>query len=153
MGKSISWVGPEPAPVWLEIAREYTERWHHQQHIRDALIKPGMKEPKYLTPVLATFVWALPHTYRHLDAEENTIVTLTITGDSGGQWSIQREQGRWQFYEGSSGKANSEVVLFEDLAWRIFTGGLGKNQAMEHVTLLGDKLLGIKLLEMISIIA
>src|SRR5688500_19297292 len=36
MGDSIGWAGPDPAPVWLDIAREFTERWVHQQHIRDA---------------------------------------------------------------------------------------------------------------------
>ena len=52
IGGSISWAGSEPQPVWLDIAREYTERWHHQQHIRDAVKKPGLKEPKFLSPVL-----------------------------------------------------------------------------------------------------
>jgi uncharacterized protein (TIGR03083 family) len=35
MNGTVSWVGPDPAPVWLDVAREYTERWHHQQHIRE----------------------------------------------------------------------------------------------------------------------
>ncbi len=38
MGGPVSWAGPEPAPVWLDVAREFTERWHHQQHIRAAEI-------------------------------------------------------------------------------------------------------------------
>ncbi len=88
MGGSVSWVGPDPAPVWLDLAREYTERWHHQQHIRDAVGKPGLKEPRYLAPALATFVWAMPRAFRTTDAAEGTSVMLTITGDSGGQWSL-----------------------------------------------------------------
>ncbi len=36
LGVPVDWAGPERAPVWLDLAREYTERWHHQQHIRDA---------------------------------------------------------------------------------------------------------------------
>src|ERR1700754_3375876 len=36
-GDPVDWAGPEPAPVWLDLAREYTERWHHQQQIRDAV--------------------------------------------------------------------------------------------------------------------
>jgi len=84
-GGPVSWVGPEPAPVWLDMAREYTERWHHQQHIRDAVGKPGLKEPRYLAPVLAA----------ENTAAENTAVTLTITGPSGGRWTVVRE-GKWQ---------------------------------------------------------
>ena len=64
----MSWAGPEPAPVWLDLAREYTERWHHQQHIRDAVNKPGLKDPHWMAPVLAAFVWAMPHAYRDLSA-------------------------------------------------------------------------------------
>ena len=37
VGDPVDWAGPEPAPVWLDLAREYTEWWHHQQQIRDAV--------------------------------------------------------------------------------------------------------------------
>jgi uncharacterized protein (TIGR03083 family) len=30
MGGPVSWAGSVPAPVWFDIAREFTERWHHQ---------------------------------------------------------------------------------------------------------------------------
>ena len=59
IGDSVSWVGPEPAPVWLDLAREYTERWVHQQQMRDAVGKPGLKQPRYFAPVLAAFMRAL----------------------------------------------------------------------------------------------
>ena len=36
LGVPVDWAGPDPAPIWLDLAREYTERWMHQQHIRDA---------------------------------------------------------------------------------------------------------------------
>ena len=35
MGGAVSWAGPDPAPIWFDLAREFTERWHHQQQIRD----------------------------------------------------------------------------------------------------------------------
>jgi len=37
LGVSVQWVSAEPSPVWMDAAREYTERWTHQQHIRDAI--------------------------------------------------------------------------------------------------------------------
>src|SRR5205085_5325290 len=40
IGGTVSWAGPAPLPVWLDTAREYTERWLHQQQIRDALAAP-----------------------------------------------------------------------------------------------------------------
>jgi uncharacterized protein (TIGR03083 family) len=153
MGGPVSWVGPEPAPVWLDLAREYTERWHHQQHIRDAVGKPGLKQPRYFAPVLAAFVWALPRTFQGTSAAEGTSVTLTITGASGGQWSLRQEEGDWLFYEGTPDRPDAQVILDEDIAWRLFTRGLGRSQAWEHVTLIGDRTLGMRVFEMVSIIS
>ena len=91
LGGPVSWSGPEPAPVWLDVAREYTERWHHHQQIRDALGAPGLFETRLFAPVLATFVRALPHTFRNVDAADGSTVHLRITGQAGGEWSISRK--------------------------------------------------------------
>ena len=41
-GQAVSWAAPgQPAPVWLDVAREYTEFWVHQQQVRDAVGRPG----------------------------------------------------------------------------------------------------------------
>jgi hypothetical protein len=153
LGDSVSWAGSEPAPVWLDMAREFTERWHHQQHIREAVGKPGLMEPYYLAPVLAAFVHALPRTYQPFDAKEGTRVTLTITGESGGAWSVVREQRGWSLYEGKPRQPEAEVVLPEDVAWRLFTKGLTKETACEQAKLLGDQVLASQMLETVSIIA
>lgn len=152
-GGPVSWAGPEPAPVWLDLAREYTERWHHQQHIRDAVGKPGLKQPRYFAPVLAAFVRALPCTFQGTSAAEGTSVTLTITGASGGQWSLRRKEGDWLLYEGAPDQPDAQVILDEDIAWRLFTRGLDQSQAWEHVTLIGDRALGMRVFDVVSIIA
>lgn len=153
MGSSVSWAGPDPAPLWLDIAREYTERWHHQQHIRDAVSKAGLKQPRYLTPALAAFVWAMPRAFREASRAEGTVVTLTITGESGGQWSLRQEKGVWRFYEGRTAQPDAEVQLDGENAWRFFTRGISQDQARKHMTLIGDRALATKVLEMVSIIA
>lgn len=153
MGSSVSWAGPGPAPVWLDIAREYTERWHHQQHIRDAVGKPGLKQPRHFSPVLATFAWAMPRAFRGVIGAEGTVVTLMVTGESGGQWSLRQEEGDWLFYEGTPDHPDAEVIFDEDIAWRLFTLGCSESDASEHVTLMGDRTLGMRVFEMVSIIA
>lgn len=75
IGSPVSWAGPDPAPVWLDVAREYTKRWHHHQHIRDAVGRCGLTEPRFPAPVLDTFVRALPHTFRGKEAQEK-VATL-----------------------------------------------------------------------------
>ena len=61
IGGPVSWAGPDPAPVWLDLAREYTERWLHQQHIREAVARPGLKQVRFFAPVLDAFARASPH--------------------------------------------------------------------------------------------
>jgi hypothetical protein len=56
----VSWIRPDPVPNWLDVARQYTERWTHQQQIRDAVGLPGLKEPAFMAPVLdAETAWRL----------------------------------------------------------------------------------------------
>lgn len=152
-GSAVSWAGPEPAPVWLDLAREFTERWHHQQHIREAAGRPGLTAPQYLAPVLATFIFALPQTYRQVEAAEDAVVTLTITGESGGAWSVVREGENWQLYAGRPDTPHAEVILPEDTAWRLFTKGITKEEARAQATLQGDPHLAEQMLETVSIIA
>ncbi len=153
LGGPVSWAGPGPAPVWLDIAREYTERWHHQQHIRDAVGKPGLLEPAYLGPVLGTFVQAFPHTFRDVDAPPGTCVTLTIIGNSGSTWSIVRESQGWELYSGKPSLPECEVTLPENVAWRLFTRGIPKEMGTKLAVINGDQALGAQLLKMVSIIA
>jgi uncharacterized protein (TIGR03083 family) len=153
LGGPVGWVSPEPAPVWLDIAREYTERWHHQQHIRDAVGKPGLKKPRFMAPALDTFVRALPRTCEKVMAGEGTVVALTIVGESGGRWFVLREEGAWLLYLGAPQGSDAEVLLPEDVAWRSFTRGLSEGEAASKVRIVGDRALGQKILEMASIIA
>ena len=152
-GEVVSWAGPDPAPVWLDLAREYTERWHHQQHIRDAVGRPGLREPRFFAPVLAAFVHALPVTYGDVGAEPGTVVALTITGPAGGRWTLRRERTAWVLGAGASGGAAAEVVIDEDTAWRLFTNGVDRARAADAVAITGDRRLGATLLDAVAIIA
>ena len=152
IGDVVSWAGPEPAPMWLDLAREYTERWHHQQHIRDAVGRPGRKDPRFFAPVIATFVRALPLTYRDTGADEGTAVVLTITGRSGGRWALRRQGAGWSLQTAGTDPATAEVTLDEDVAWRLFTKGLDREDASRKVEIVGDRRLGAKVLDAVAII-
>lgn len=153
IGGPVDWASSEPAPVWLDLAREYTERWHHQQQIRDAVGRPGLKEPRFFAPVLDAFVRALPRTYAEVDSEDGTLIALKITGDSGGKWFLLRENGVWNLYVGAGKAADAELVIDQDVAWRLFTKGVQKANALAGVTLIGDERLATKALDMVSVIA
>ncbi len=145
---NVAWAGDEESPVWFDVARELTERWHHQQQIRDATGRPPLYD-RYLAPVIATFVRALPHTYRDVDAPAGTAVAVRIDDGAwtlvlGGQASRLPAPGvppgaddraagrgaeagetpalqRWTLYEGAADGATTTVSLPGDRAWRLFT--------------------------------
>lgn len=153
IGGPVDWVSPDPAPVWLDLAREYTERWHHQQHIRDAVGKPGLKEQKFLTPVLDTFILALPRTFKKVKAKNGTSIVISITGSVRKQWTLNINFGEWRLYEGSTGDYQVNVVIEDDVAWRIFTNEISPVEANKRVQIEGNQQLGEKVLETVSIIA
>src|SRR5258707_1749717 len=94
----VSWAGPDPAPMWLDSAREYTERWLHQQQIRDAVNKPGLKEQRFFHPVLDTFVRALPHTYKDIPVADTAGSQHVVNGEGGDGWYLVGEGDRKCLY-------------------------------------------------------
>ena len=153
IGDPVHWAGPDPAPIWLDLAREYTEWWHHQQHIRDAVGRPGLRAPRFFAPVLDAFVRALPNAYRGVGAVDGALVALTISGESGGRWILSREGDCWNLYTGVAQAPDAEVMMDEDVAWRVFTRGVSRNEALPQVRIEGDRSLGLKVLDTASIIA
>ncbi len=153
LGGPVSWAGPAPAPVWLDVAREYTERWVHQQQIRDAVGRPGLTEPRYLSPVLSTFAHALPHAFRDTEAPIGTSVGLHVRGESGGDWTVARKMGGWVLYAGAPASPEARVSLDETVAWRLFTKGLTPGKAEQEAVFEGDRRLGEPMLHTLAIIA
>jgi uncharacterized protein (TIGR03083 family) len=138
MGGPVSWAGPEPAPVWFDLAREFTERWHHQQQIRDATGRPPLYDAYFLSPVLDAFVRALPHSFRHAAAPPGTIVRLEISGAAGGVWFLQRTDPAWTLVLESQAEPAADVVLPQDTAWRLFTKGVDRQSASARAVIRGD---------------
>lgn len=153
MGGAVRWAGTDSAPQWLDVAREYTERWHHQQQIRDATGKPALYEPRLFAPVTATFVCALPQTFRGVCAPENTLVQVTLTGPGGGDWAIRKSQGAWELLEGKAADSAAEVTLRSEDAWKIFSRGIRGADALRCAAMRGDRSLGSRVIEMVSVIA
>jgi uncharacterized protein (TIGR03083 family) len=137
MGGPVSWAGPDPAPVWFDIAREFTERWHHQQQIRDATGRPPLYDPYFLGPVLDTFVRALPYSFRHLTAPAETVVRFEISGEAGGVWFLHRTQ-EWALVLDWESEPAADVILPQDTAWRLFTKGIGREEARARAAIRGD---------------
>lgn len=149
----VAWAGEETSANWFDVAREYTEKWHHQQQIRDAVGAPALTERQWLFPVLDTFLRGLPHTYRNTKANEATRIVFIITGEAGGTWTLQHEGPAWVLYEGVGDNAACEIRLDQDTAWRLLTKGLSRDTAAARVTIAGQQDLGDPLLGMLAVMA
>ena len=129
--RRVIWAGPEATPQWFDLARDFTERWVHQQQIRDAVGQPGLTDDALLGAVLRTFLWALPHHYRDIVAAEGTTLVVWITGPGGGAWSLVRHAEGWELSEEEPDRRDAEVALSSDAAWRLLTGAAVANTAVE----------------------
>jgi uncharacterized protein (TIGR03083 family) len=150
---SVAWAGEHSSENWFDIAREYTEKWHHQQQIRLAVTKPGITERELYYPVLDTFMRALPYTYRKVDAAEGVLLKFNIAGDAGGAWFLLRRDGHWRLLAQAEGATRSEVTIGEELAWRLFTKGIEKETARKEINITGDADLGGEIVNMLSVMA
>lgn len=118
LGDLVSWAGPDPVPHWLNTAREYTERWVHQAQIREALRLASLDEPRFLSPVIATFARALPRAYSARQADGGTCITITVQGQAGGHWSLRRQSEGWVLYEGEAPGPVTSIRLDQETFWR-----------------------------------
>lgn len=149
----VSWAGEDRSANWFDTAREFTERWHHQQQIRLAVNKPGIMTPELYHPVLDCFLRALPFTYRAVSAKPGTLVQIIVSGECGGTWNLYRAEETWQLTEEPHGEKVSETTIPQEIAWRIFTKGIQRESALSQVKVIGDSALGLHVLGMVSIIA
>lgn len=149
----VAWAGEDESAAWFDVAREYTERWHHQQQIRHALDAPGLLERALYHPVLDTFLRALPHTYRDVPAREGALLRVTVEGEAGGSWDLLRQDGSWRLGTGAGQAPDAETAIPQDLAWRLFTKGVVKDEARERMTVTGDPGLGWPVLHLLAVMA
>jgi uncharacterized protein (TIGR03083 family) len=95
-GGPVGWAtGSDPAPVWLDVAREYMERYVHQQQIRDAAGRPGLGA-EFARPVLVAAAHALPMALRDQHRPAGTRVTFAAEGAGGGTWHVVSTEAGWE---------------------------------------------------------
>ena len=153
IGEPVSWAGPDPAPVWFDVAREFTERWHHQQQIRHATARPAIYAPHLFAPVLETFMRSLPHSFRDLAAGEGTLVRINITGDAGGSWFLEKGKDGWNLDKNGEGPPATEIAIPQDMAWRFFTKGVTPDAARRSATIHGQAVLAERVFQTVAVIA
>jgi uncharacterized protein (TIGR03083 family) len=153
LGQPVSWAGINAAPLWLQVAREYTEYWMHHQHVCEGAGIKSLKSRRYLHPTLSVFVYSLPRSYQNVHAPENTCIAFEVTGEAADRWFLIREGEAWQLYAETDLVPDARVSMSDDSAWRMFTKGISLEALQADTQISGDKALAEPLLKSIAILA
>ena len=150
----VAWAGEEQSANWFHIAREYTEKWHHQQQIRDALGVPGLMARELFYPCIDTFMHALPHTYRNTSTPKGTLLKIIISGQAGGQWYLQNTGTSWRLFKDQPANTpDSEVSLTPEIAWKLFTKAISPETAIQNSLITGSIVLANTLFSTVAVMA
>ncbi len=150
---SVAWAGEATSYNWMHVAREYTEYWHHQQQIRDAVDKQGIMSREFFYPVMNTFFQALPHTFRAVEAEKGTVIQARITSKAGGTWYLRKSAEGWKLESEATSTPVAAVAIPIELSWVLFSKSIRPHEIMDRIAIEGDESLAKKVLEMVSVIA
>jgi uncharacterized protein (TIGR03083 family) len=112
----VSWAGEGESQNWMDIGREYTEWWHHQMQIRDAVGAPLLLEARWLAPLLEMSVHAI----------RPSAPLLFVVDDS-------------RFALGPAGPPAATVRTDADTAWRLLYNALSREEIAARVAIEGDR--------------
>lgn len=149
----VSWAGETVSYNWFDIAREYTERWLHQQQIRDAVGNDELLTEKFYHPVLNIFMQAWPYILKDSTAVIGTVIKVTITGSVAGSWFAKKEQEEWVLIDQYEGTVASETIIDGKEAWKLFSKSVRATDIPASITINGNQELGTKILNMVSVMA
>jgi uncharacterized protein (TIGR03083 family) len=148
---AVSWAGEQASANWMDVGREYTEHWHHQMQIRDAVGRPRLLQPKWMMPLLDLSVRALPHAYAAVHAPSGSTVTLAVTGETAADWSLVRGADHWQIRSGRPAAPDAIVTIAADDVWRLFYNALPEPDRQQRVRVEGKTDLAAPLLRTRSV--
>lgn len=134
---SVAWAGQERSPNWFHIAREYSERWHHQQQIRHAVGQDGpLLDTELYRPFLDTCVQALPHHYRDVPAAANDALRIEVPGVAA--WDMIHDGRQWRLSPPQPGPARCDISISPARAWMLFMNSLSLPEARHAMGVTGD---------------
>jgi uncharacterized protein (TIGR03083 family) len=151
---SVAWAGEQESQNWFHIARDYTEKWHHQQQIRAAV---GQEEALYagelFHPYLETSMRALPYHYRNVKEPAGTVIKFVVRGEIDYAWFLYSDGETWELQQATDLTPASEITMSKEISWRIFTKGIIPEEARKQVSSKGNPKLAEKIVDMVAVMA
>lgn len=149
----VNWAGPGPHKNWLHIAREYTEKWIHQQQIRHAIGDNTLYQHKWYYPCLSILMLGMPYACRHLNKPGQQSLHIKVTGDGGGDWWMVYHKTEWILVQNFTGATDCRIVIPGELAWQFFSKSLRPENFLSELDIRGDRALGMAALQTVSVMA
>lgn len=153
----VVWAGEEASANWMDVARDYTEKWHHTQQLFDATGRPStITSRRLMHPCLDTFMRALPVAFRDAVAPPGTVAAVVVTGEAGGSWFVERTDGGWRQVPAAPRPPACTVTMDADTCWRLVTKRRPPGEARRvfpAVRVDGDAALGEHVFGMVAMMA
>jgi hypothetical protein len=153
----VAWAGEAASENWMDVARDYTAKWHHTQQIFDATGRPSTILGRRLGhPCLDTFMRAMPFTFRSVEADPGTAVTVAVTGEAGGRWHVERRESNWEQAAEWPRPPSATVTMDQDTAWKLVRKRRSREatrRQFAEIRITGDEALGLHALDMVSVMA
>ncbi|MEO6547586.1 MAG: maleylpyruvate isomerase N-terminal domain-containing protein [Ferruginibacter sp.] len=150
---AVDWAGEQESFNWMHIAREYTEKWIHQQQVRDTLGDTVLMSKELFYPFINILMMALPHTYRNVSADDGTTVKVNVISEIGGGWNLLRQHGNWLLKKEVAQHPSAEVSIEPSIAWKLFSKSIRPDNIISGVKIEGNLPLGEVALTMVSVMA
>ncbi|MBL8022555.1 MAG: hypothetical protein JNM27_22950 [Leptospirales bacterium] len=148
----VAWMGESKSTNRADFAREYTEKWYHQQQIRLAFDSHAIESPKYLRPVYEIFACAVFVSLAPIQAGPGATASLVISGQSGGVWNFILDDATWKAADTGNVSENRIVLEARD-AWRFLTNRAYKSSRRAGVEQYGRPEICAALLDTLAMMA
>ena len=136
----VAWAGENKSLNWFHIAREYTEKWHHQQQIRQAIGEASPLFSKtFFTPYLETSLRAVPYQFRNLEAKAGETFSLFVSGEGGGEWHFIYESDRWIAMTETPSYSVAKIHIDDQVIWRMFSNEISIDELKNRTSISGKK--------------
>jgi hypothetical protein len=151
----VAWAGETQSPNWFDIAREYTEKWHHQMQIRLSLDKSLMMDRSYVQPLYKTFMMGLPYALKEAsDFPDLTALKVSISGHYSESWQVVKQNGLWIMENENSSPVQTEITIPEEVGWIIFTNtDRDKQKYIPRMDIKGNEALAQFVVNMVTVMS
>lgn len=135
----VAWADEEVSENWMHVGREYTEWWHHQAQIRDAVGAPALFDARWFVPLFEMSLRVLGAAYRTVESDPGACLLIAVDGPGGGAWSLERRAQGWRVCRGHPAAPRASVRLDPDTAWKTLYHALDPVEARSRARTEGDE--------------